>query len=102
MFDSCFSLSIDGLIYGSFWDFEGLIHVSLWLSVGKKYNKKMRNNILKEVTCKIEGLVEVCSEKAVANVVSCTFWVVKLATIAGDALRAFPTATRSCPLSLRI
>jgi hypothetical protein len=29
MFDSCFSLSIDGLIYGSFWDFEGLIHVSL-------------------------------------------------------------------------
>jgi hypothetical protein len=34
MFDSCFSLSIDGLIYGSFWDFEGLIHVSL--SVGKK------------------------------------------------------------------
>jgi hypothetical protein len=43
------------------------------LSVGKKYNKKMRNNILKEVTCKIEGLVEVCSEKAVANVVSCTF-----------------------------
>jgi hypothetical protein len=64
-------LSIDGLIYGSFWDFEGLIHVSL--SVGKKYNKKMRNNILMEVTCKIEGLVGVCSEKVVAKVVSCTF-----------------------------
>jgi hypothetical protein len=29
MFDSCFSLSIDGLIYGSLWDFDCLIHVSL-------------------------------------------------------------------------
>jgi hypothetical protein len=45
----------------------------------------MRNNILKEVNCNIEGLLE-CSEKTVAKVVSCTFCVAKLATIAGDAL----------------
>lgn len=43
--------------------------------------------------------VGVCSEKAVAKVVSCTFSLANLATIAGDALRNFDGNT--LPLVLK-
>jgi hypothetical protein len=55
----------------------------------KKYNKiRMRNNILNKVNYKIECLLECVVKKTVTKVVSCTFWIDKLTTLVGDALRS--------------